>query len=1094
MSESKIPYRLGLDVGATSVGWAALALDANGDPCGVLGLGSRIFPDGRAPETRGGPGASLAVGRRIARGQRRRRRRYLRRRGGLMRNLIAFDLMPANAKERKKLARRDPYALRKRALAGEPLTPPELGRALFHLNQRRGFKSNRKTGGGEDKKKATQARLDREGLSRALGDQPLGEFLANRRKQRKPIRARPGQELYPERSMYVDEFDLIKTRQAERHKITPAQWDALRAIIFHQRPLRPVEPGWCALEANERRAPRAHPDAQEFRILEEVNNLRLSLGRGEERPLNDEERKRAWERLRTGKDIEFKKPTQDIGLPDGAAFNLARGGRKRLKGDATTKTLAAKELFGEEWLKRDPADRAAIVEFLIDAEDPEDVRKQAERDWGMQEEQAWRLAMAELPAGYVRLSLKAIRKVLPHLRRGLLYNDAVVAAGYPHHSDERNDEAHDRLPYYGVVLDRDVVGADPRAPETDEVKRWGRFPNPTVHVGLNQIRRVVNRIIDVYGKPEEIVVELARRLKMNKDQRKAQREAQQEGEERNARYAEMLRREPSPRERLRLRLWEEQGKVCVYTGETITLDMVVPKATNETEIDHILPFSKTLDNGRGNMVLCLADANRVKGDKTPYEAFSGNPPPQGYDYDAILARADALPGGRGWRFRDGAMERFEKDDSFLDRHLNETAYLSRTARRYLAYLYDEKGEGRNRVRAIPGRMTALLRNGWELNKSRKDHRHHAVDAFVVANTTQGMLKRFADASSKGTAEQLAVPDPWQGFRSEFNAKFDKTIVSYKPDHGSRDPKSRKTTGKLHEATAYGLARENGQAPAGQGPVKVVVRKQLDGFKQKKELDAVRDPTLREALHTLWDETGGNQKKKGDDGAATFAAKARGEGVLLNGKRHFPRSVRILDTLDALRIKDDSGEAYKGYVRGGNAFADVWRIPAGKNKDGKKRKPEWRIVVVPTFDFNQKGFDDRRFLQESKPHPAAKYLTRVRQDDMAALGEGDELRIVRVRKITGGKSPSIVLDPHHEANVAKRAGDKSDPMKTNAYSAGKLRANKFRKVGVDEIGRLHDTGPFREAAAPAAAQGEPAKRERAAKPAPAETKPRQPSLL
>ena len=1100
MSESKIPYRLGLDVGATSVGWAALALDANGDPCGLLGLGSRIFPDGRAPETRGGPGASLAVGRRIARGQRRRRRRYLRRRGGLMRNLIAFDLMPANAKERKKLARRDPYALRKRAISGEPLTSHELGRALFHLNQRRGFKSNRKAGGGEDKKKATQARLDREGLRRALGDpqQPLGKFLANRRKQGKPVRARPGQELYPERAMYVDEFNLIKKRQAKHHKITPAQWNALREIIFHQRPLKEVKPGWCALEVNERRAPRAHPDAQEFRILEEVNNLRVTIPGQGERCLTDDERQRALGRLLNGVDIGLQpKPPEQLPqylkLPDGSAFNLARGGRAKLKGNGTTARLKKKELFGEKWLKRDPDDRAAIAEFLIDAEDPEDVRKKAERDWGMSKEQARRLAMAELPAGYVRLSLKAIRKTLPYLREGRRYDEAVVAAGYPHHSDFRNAEAHDRLPYYGVVLDRDVVGADPRAPESDEVKRWGRFPNPTVHVGLNQIRRVVNRIIEVYGKPEEIVVELARGLKMNKDQRKAQREAQQEGEERNARYAEMLRREPSPRERLRLRLWEEQGEVCVYTGEPITLDMVIPKATNETEIDHILPFSKTLDNGRGNMVLCLADANRVKGDKTPYEAFSGNPPPQGYDYEAILARADALPGGRGWRFRDGAMERFEKDDSFLDRHLNETAYLSRTARRYLAYLYDEKGEGRNRVRAIPGRMTALIRNGWELNKSRKDHRHHAVDAFVVANTTQGMLKRFADASSKGTAEQLAVPDPWLGFRSEFNAKFDKTIVSYKPDHGSRDPKSRKTTGKLHEATAYGLARENGQAPAGQGAVTVVVRKPLDGVTRKKELDAARDPILREALKALWDETGGNQKKKGDD-SPTFAAKARGEGVLLNGKRHFPRSVRFLDKLDTLPFKDDSDKAYKGYVRGGNAFADVWRIPAGKNKDGKKRKTEWRIVVVPTFDFNQKGFDDRRFLQESKPHPAAKYLTRVRQDDMAALGEGDELSIVRVRKITGGKSPSIVLDPHHEANVAKRAGDKSDPMKTNAYSAGKLRANKFRKVGVDEIGRLHDPGPFLEAAAPAAAQGEPAKRERAAKPEPSETKLRQPSLL
>ncbi len=1074
MSEPKTPYRLGLDIGANSIGWAALALDANGDPCGVLAMGSRVFPDGRAPETRSGPGASLAVGRRLARGQRRRRRRYLRRRGGLMKALVACGLMPASAKERKALARRDPYALRKRALS-EPLAPYDLGRAVFHMNQRRGFKSNRKAGGAEDKKKATQARLDRDGLRDSLGDRQLGEYLADRRERRKPVRARPGQELYPERAMYEREFDEMRARQAEHHALASAQWDELRDIIFFQRPLRRVEPGWCALEKGERRAPRAHPDAQEFRILQEVNNLRLRENGGAERPLNEGERKRALERLRQGKDIDLQKPTIGLGLPDGAAFNLARGGRKRLKGDETTARLAAKEIFGTGWFRRDPDDRAAIAEFLIGEEDPEAVREKAERDWGMSAEQARRLAMTELPSGYFRLSLKAIDKVLECLGEGLGEYEAEEAAGYPPRSDSRNAEAHDRLPYYGVVLERDVVGDDPEAPESDEVKHWGRFPNPTVHVGLNQLRRVFNRLIEVYGKPEDVVVELARGLKMNKDQRKALQKAQQEGEERNKRFAELLGREPSYSDKMRLRLWEEQGGVCVYTGKRITLKMAVGKSTH---IDHILPFSRTLDNGRGNMVLCLADANRDKGDKTPSEKFSGNP--QGYDYEAILARADALPGKRGWRFREGAMERFEKDDKFLDRHLNETAYLSRTACRYLAYLYDEKGEGRVRVRAVPGQMTALLRNGLEIGKSRKDHRHHAVDAFVVANTTQGMVKRFADASANGTAERLAeqVPPPWPGFdRKKFQKELDKVVVSYKPDHGSRDPKSLKTSGQLHKDTAYGLMETPGN-----GPIKVVTRKPLADFEQKKELDAAPDPKLREALQALWDETGGNRKKRkesGGDGAPSFADKARDEGVLMNGRRHFIRRVRVVEKWDVLPVKDESGKAYKGYVRGGNEFADIWRIPAGKDKDGKRRKAGWKIVVVPTFEFNQRGFDEKEF----KPHPAAKRLTRIHRDDMAALGEGAARVIVRVRKISGGKEPSIVLDPHNEANVAKRAKDANDPMKENAYRASKLMEKGFRKVSVDEIGRLRDPGPF-----PDAAAKEPAKRK------PAARKPLQPPLL
>ena len=1059
----EIPYRLGLDVGANSIGWAAVALDANGDPCGVLAMGSRIFSDGRTAKE----SESLAKDRRLARGQRRRRDRYLSRRGELLTALIDLRLMPSEADERKKLAGLDPYALRKRAISGESLKPDELGRALFHLNQRRGFKSNRKAGGGEDKKKSTQAWKDREGLRLALGDRPLGEFLADRREQGKPVRARQEQELYPERAMYEREFDLIQARQAERHEITQAQWNALRGIIFHQRPLRPVEPGWCAFEENERRAPRAHPDAQEFRILEEVNNLRLRLGRGEGRPLNEEERQRAWERLRTGKDIEFKKPTKDLGLPDGAAFNLARGGRKRLKGDATTERLAAEELFGEEWLKRDPADRAAVVEFLIDAEDPEDVRKEAERDWGMNAEQARRLAMAELPAGYVRLSLKAIRKVLPHLRRGLRYDEAVVAAGYPHHSDFRNAEAHDRLPYYGVVLERDVVGADPKAPETDEVKRWGRFPNPTVHVGLNQIRRVVNRIIEVYGKPEEIVVELARGLGMSAKQRRAHRKTQRENEKRNERYRKMLAGiRKTPDVFRKLRLWEEQEKVCIYSGRPLSFEMVV---SEQTEVDHILPRSWSLDNAMSNRVVCLAEANRDKGDKTPYEAFSSNP--QGYDYDAILARADELHENKKRRFGKDARQVFEEQGNFLDRHLNETAYLSRTARRYLAYLYDEYGEGRVRVRAIPGRLTAELRAGWGFAKRRDDHRHHAVDAFVAANTTQGLLQRFAQASKNGgdAVKLLAEnPDlkPWPGFDPDaIKTRSSRIIVSHKQDHPPRPAKGG-TTGRLHEATAYGLLE-----PPGVGPVRVSIRKKLADF-DAADLHAVRGKALKEALIHLWESVNGD--------AAEFARRAAEDGVLVAGARRIVRKARIEEKQRVVAVTDKkAGKTYKGYLRGGNEFADVWRLPDG----------DWRIVVVPTFEFNQPEFNEMRL----RPDPGAKRLARIYKGDMAAIGEGDDRRIVRVRKIDNAKNGAVVyMDDHNEANVDKRIRKKE--LKEKKYSIRQLRANKFRKVGVDEIGRLRDPGPFPEAAAPAAPQGEPAKRKRAAKPGPAEAKPLQPSLL
>ncbi len=1064
-------YRLGLDVGTNSIGWAALHLDADGNSSNVLDLGVRVFSDGRNPQD----GTSLAAQRRLPRGQRRRRDRYLKRRGDLLDALTSCGLMPPDEDARRGVAALDPYQLRARAL-DQRLAPFELGRALFHLNQRRGFKSNRKAA-GEDENAAKKIRADMDALRKAIdesGARTLGEFLARRRANKRLVRARPGMGLYPDRSLYEAEFDAIRQAQEPHHCLRADQWDSLKDVIFHQRPLKPVEPGWCSLEEGQRRAARALPVAQESRMLQEVNNLKLRLDVEPERPLTDDERERAMHKLRDGKNIDLKKPTLDLGLPSGAAFNLSRGGRTSVKGDEATARLVAKrergqpakELFGDRWLALPLDERNAIVTFILD-EDPQVVRRQARTAWGLNDAQAQAVSEVSLPSGHANLSEKAIRKLLPHLRNGLVYSDAVIAAGYPHHSDFRNAEAHARLPYYGEVLERDVVGADPtKDPETDgEPARFGRFPNPTVHIGLNQIRRVVNKLIETYGTPEEIVIELARDLKSNKEQRDYYRRQQQEGKKRNERFEEMLQSaggSNTPEMRRKLRLWEEQGlpqaRVCPYTGTPLSFGMVV---NSQTEIDHILPFSRTLNDSMANKVVCTAEANRYKGDRSPFEAFGHSPP--GYDYAAIQGRAAALPDNKRWRFDPDAMEKSEQNRDFLDRQLNETRYLSRTARRYLAHLYDEKTESKERVRVIPGHMTALLRRGWGLEgmlrvdqhgeirgKQRDDHRHHAIDAFVVANTTQGLLQQFARAASSSheTEERLAAVAaralPWNGFtREELTPHLERLVVSHKPDHGTPGQQGT-TTGRLHKDTAYKLVTLSED-----GPSTVVVRKPLSTIKKATGLNAVRDPSLREALEELW-----RQVEMEGGKPADFAQRAASDGVLVNGRRQRVRRVRVLDKQRVIPIRNRDERPYKGYLPGGNEFADVWRM-----RDGS-----WRLVVIPTFDANQPGFDPSHYRpvtskgkHKGKPDPAAKRLTRLHINDIGALGEGAKRRIVRVRKMSASGTRTLVwLDDHNEADVAARVSRKE--MADSKFSARQLNLQGFRKIGVDEIGRVIDPGP------------------------------------
>ena len=172
-------YRLAIDVGTNSVGWCALRLDASGAPSGIADMGVRIFHDSRDPQS----GTSLAGDRRVARGARRRRDRYLKRRDRLMTALARHGLMPSDAAARKALEGLDAYELRARAL-DQALTPHETGRALFHLSQRRGFKSNRiAQGGAEDEKE--------DGLIRAgVSDSSVPGYRSWNAACKNPARAR----------------------------------------------------------------------------------------------------------------------------------------------------------------------------------------------------------------------------------------------------------------------------------------------------------------------------------------------------------------------------------------------------------------------------------------------------------------------------------------------------------------------------------------------------------------------------------------------------------------------------------------------------------------------------------------------------------------------------------------------------------------------------------------------------------------------------------------------------------------------------------------------------------------------------------------
>ena len=236
---------------------------------------------------------------------------------------------------------------------------------------------------------------------------------------------------------------------------------------------------------------------------------------------------------------------------------------------------------------------------------------------------------AHLPDGHGQLGPTATNRVLAELEKDVVtYDQAVRSAGYQDHSSlDFDGEILKSLPYYGQVLQRHVAFGTGNHSDPPE-KRYGKISNPTVHVALNQLRRLVNDLSRRFGPPAEIVVELARELPLSAigkaKQERLQRENRKMNDERRERLIE-LGQSDSYENRLRLRLWEELNpdnpldRRCPYTGEQISISRLF---SDDVEIEHILPFSRTLDNSVANKTLSMRRANRAKGRRTPFEAFA----------------------------------------------------------------------------------------------------------------------------------------------------------------------------------------------------------------------------------------------------------------------------------------------------------------------------------------------------------------------------------------------------------------------------------------------------------------------------------------
>ncbi len=871
----------GFDLGTTSVGFAVFELDEEKGRGRIQHEGTRIFPEGRTEKDLEPRNKARRAARLIRRQIRRRRlrRRFLRRalaEAGLLPwfNTVEqsaarpFRKLPrggAPSEEWEEAMKSDPYLLRSRGL-NQALQPFEIGAALYHLAQRRGFKSARLVEETDKQKKKEEGKVKEAitGLRGEMGEKTLGEHLAGLpESERKRDR-------YLGRDMIEEEFKKLWEAQARFHPklLTKELEEELEGIIFYQRPVfwRLKTLGTCWLEPGEPVCPAGSWIGQQFVLLQGLNNLRLAGMY--ERPLTGEERAKALALLEGQATVTWGKLRKTLGLPKDSDFNLEAGDEKKMLGNALETKLRG--IFKKEWdnhpsrnqIQREIHQRLykinyerignKRIEIRFKKQDIEEQRRQfieeAQSDFGITAEQAEQLTRIVLPNEWLRFSEKAIEKLLPHMKQGLRTDEALDKV-YPGHRQPETQSLQ-RLP------SRTLMRRDQNTPEAAS-RSLPDLRNPTVMRALHELRKVVNNLIRTYGKPDLIRIELARDLKLGKKKRdalnKLQNEQRRKREKAKTALAEESFKKPSGTDIEKWLLWQECNKTCPYTGRKISPDDLF--RNGEFQIEHIHPLSRSLNNTFINKTLCAADINRRKGNQTPFEFFREDPE----KWEAVTARIRRLV--RDNRMPKRKAERFLREDwgeenveELAERQLRDTSYIATEARKLLERLGVK-------VQVTNGRATAQLRWLWGLDsildpegrsrKNRADHRHHAVDALVVALTSPAFIKRLSEHYAREKrVRREQFPEPWPNFRQEADEKTKAIVVSHRVQ--------RKLSGRFHEQTALGLTAEKLLGKGKTTLHRFVKRKPIRELSDK-EISFVRDEAIKQLLVQLSEKHGDLKK-------------------------------------------------------------------------------------------------------------------------------------------------------------------------------------------------------------------------------------------
>ena len=763
---------LGIDTGTNSLGWAIVEKKA--DEYHLLDKGVNIFQEGVKIEK--GIESSKAADRTAHKAARVRNYRIKLRKIRLLRILSDAHLCPPLSKVelsawrlKKEYPKNDlfmqwqgtddesektPYAYRHKCLHEcldfNSMTDRYiLGRAFYHIIQRRGFLSNRKDQSSDDTGKVKESISNLTQEMHDAGYEYLGDYFYSLYNKGEKIRNH-----YTARNEhYLAEFKAICEKQDLDKNLGSEVVRQIEKAIFYQRPLKSQkgQVGKCVFEKNKTKCPSSHPMYEEFRMLSFINNIKIQTPNDSAlRPLSAEEReiimplffrksKKQFDfediakKLAPKKHYGFYKKSSDAEMP--YLFNFPMD----TSVSGCPVTAALKDIFGENWIDAlletytlaEGKSRLDVVNDIWHAlffyTDETKLAEFGKNRLQLNDEEAKKFSEISLPSDYASLSLKAICKILPYLRRGLIYSHAVflgnlceVMPQYEWNIEEMRNAAIDNVIHEMNQIDSkdartfevcikeylkeqyhvsdeilrklyhpSMMEMYPRVQRTNNhgvyqlgSPRIDSVRNPMAMRSMFRLRKLVNRLLEE-GKIDqdtEIHIEFARELN-DANKRNAIAAYTKENQNKNDEARKKIRIlfkaetgndiEPTDADVLKYVLWEEQGHICLYTGKQIRISDFVG-ANPKFDIEHTIPRSVGGDSTRMNLTLCDSRFNReIKKTKLPTELP---------EHDDIMARIndwrekyESLDGQirRQKKLSKGATTKDQKDAIIRKRHLLE---------------------------------------------------------------------------------------------------------------------------------------------------------------------------------------------------------------------------------------------------------------------------------------------------------------------------------------------------------------------------------------------------------------------------------------